>query len=60
MKTNQSRDFYGPFKVAAPPTESDPPLAEWVSPIPLSGLFPTSVRDNKELFIYLEVYMRIH
>jgi hypothetical protein len=29
-KTNQNKDFYGPFKVAAP----------WVSPIPLSCLFP--------------------
>jgi len=40
IKTNRSNDFYGPFKVAALPTKSDPPLAEWVSPIPLSGLFP--------------------
>jgi hypothetical protein len=32
IKTNQSKNFYGLFKVAA----------LWVSPIPLSGLFPTS------------------
>jgi len=47
IRTNQSNHFYGPFKEAALPTESDPclrrqaPMAEWVSPIPLSGLSPS-------------------
>ncbi len=64
IKTNQSNDFYGPFKVTALPTKSDPPLAEWVSPIPLSGLFPTSqlgitikqgdLLTRRTLFFYLE------
>jgi len=38
IKTNRSNDFYEPFKVAA----------LWVSPIPLSGLFPNWVGDYSQ------------